>query len=139
MNETLRYTQLGLAVAALLAKEEPLDAGQARQYIEDGSLFSWLGRRYDGEIDLSLYEAADEADVLERFQALSDTVDTERTFGVGSSGLALLAAYCFEVLQEIHYFKKPSRAPRPRRVPVPVPADQHTRAAGDHCHGHWPT
>jgi len=105
MNETLRYTQLGLAVAALLDKEEPLDAGQARQYIEDGSLFSWLGRRYDGEIDLSLYEAADEADVLERFQALSDTVDTERTFGVGSSGLALLAACCFEVLQEIHYFK----------------------------------
>ena len=85
------------------------------------------GRRYDGEIDLSLYEAADEADVLERFQALSDTVDTERTFGVGSSGLALLAAYCFEVLQEIHYFKEPSRTPRPRRVPVPVPADQHTR------------
>jgi hypothetical protein len=56
MNETLRYTQLGLAVAALLDKEEPLDAGQAQQYIEDGSLFSWLGRRYDGEIDLSLYE-----------------------------------------------------------------------------------
>src|SRR5947207_10426935 len=116
MNETLRYTQLGLAVAALLDKEEPLDAGQARQYIEDGSLFSWLGRRYDGEIDLSLYEA----DVLERFQALSDTVDTERAFGGGSSGLALLAAYCFEVLQEIHYFKEPSRAPRPRRVPVLV-------------------
>jgi hypothetical protein len=107
MNVTLRYTQLGLAVAALLDKEEPLDAGQAQQYIEDGSLFSWLGRRYDGEIDLSLYEAADQADVLERFQALSDTVDTERTFGIESSGLALLAAYCFEVLQEIHYFKEP--------------------------------
>src|SRR5439155_1494162 len=107
MNVTLRYTQLGLAVAALLDKEEPLDAGQAQQYIEDGSLFSWLGRRYDGEIDLSLYEAVDQADVLERFQALSDTVDTERTFGIESSGLALLAAYCFEVLQEIHYLKEP--------------------------------
>lgn len=117
MNETLRYTQLGLAVAALLDKEEPLDAGQARQYIEDGSLFSWLGRRYDGEIDLSLYEAADEADVLERFQALSDTVDTERTFGVGSSGLALLAAYCFEVLQEIHYFNASITASACRRGP----------------------
>ena len=43
MDVTLRYTQLGLAVAALLDKEEPLDAGQAQQYIEDGSLFSWLG------------------------------------------------------------------------------------------------
>jgi hypothetical protein len=108
MNVTLRYTQLGLVVAALLDKEEPLDAGQAQQYIEDGSLFSWLGRRYDGEIDLSRYDAADQADVLERFQALSDTVDTERTFGIEDNGLALLAAYCFEVLQEIHYFKSPS-------------------------------
>ena len=90
MNVTLRYTQLGLAVAALLDKAEPLDAGQAQQYIEDGSLCSWLGQRYDGEIDLSLYEADDQADVLERFQALSDTVDTERTFGIESSGLALL-------------------------------------------------
>ena len=33
MNVTLRYTQLGLAVAALLDKAEPLDAGQAQQYI----------------------------------------------------------------------------------------------------------
>jgi len=48
-----------------------------------------------------------QADVLERFRALSDTVDTERTFGIESSGLALLAAYCFEVLQEIHYLKEP--------------------------------
>jgi hypothetical protein len=107
MNVTLRYTQLGLAVAALLDKAEPLDAGQAQQYIEDGSLFSWLSRRYDGEIDLSLYEADDQADVLERFRALSDTVDTERTFGIESSGLALLVAYCFEVLQETHYLKEP--------------------------------
>ena len=108
MNVTLRYTQLGLAVAALLEKEEPLDIGRAQQYIQDGSLFSWLSRRYDGEIDLSLYENADQADVLERFQALSDTVDTERTFGIESNGLALLAAYCFQVLQEIHYFKGPA-------------------------------
>jgi hypothetical protein len=108
MNVTLRYTQLGLVIASLLDKEEPLDAGQAQQYIEDRSLFSWLGRRYDGEIDLSLYGAGDQADVLERFQALSDTVDTGRTFGIERNGLALLAAYCFEVLQEIHYFKEPS-------------------------------
>jgi hypothetical protein len=104
MNVTLRYTQLGLAVAALLDKHEPLDARQAQQYIKDGSLFTWLGRRYDGAIDLSLYEAADQADVLERFQALSDTVDTERTFGIEGNGLALLAAWCFEVLQQMHYF-----------------------------------
>ena len=47
MNATLRYTQLGFAITALLDKQEPLDADQARQYVEDGSLFTWLGRRYD--------------------------------------------------------------------------------------------
>jgi hypothetical protein len=31
MNPTLRYTQLGFAVTALMDKQEPLDASQARQ------------------------------------------------------------------------------------------------------------
>jgi hypothetical protein len=104
MNATLRYTQLGFAISALLDKQEPLDADQARQYVEDGSLFTWLGRRYDGEIDLSLYEATDQEEVLERFRAVSDTTDSRRNFGIESNGLALLAAWCFEVLQEMHYF-----------------------------------
>jgi hypothetical protein len=72
MNPTLRYTQLGFAISSLIDGEEPLYPGQARQYIEDGSLFTWLGRRYDGAINLSLYEAADRADVLERFRSISE-------------------------------------------------------------------
>jgi hypothetical protein len=40
VNATLRYTQLGFAVAALLDKQEPLDADQARQYVDDGSLLN---------------------------------------------------------------------------------------------------
>jgi hypothetical protein len=104
MNPTLRYTQLGFAVASLLDKEESLDAEQAHEYIRDGSLFEWLGRRYDGEIDLSLFEAADREDVLERFQTLSEVADTQRKFGIERNGLALLAAWCFEVLQQMHYF-----------------------------------
>jgi hypothetical protein len=103
MNPTLRYTQLGFTVASLIDGEEPLDPGQAREYIEDGSLFTWLGRRYDGAIDLSLYEDADQADVLDRFQRILDTTDTRRAFGVENNGLVLLAALCFEVLQQMHY------------------------------------
>jgi hypothetical protein len=106
MNPTLRYTQLGFAVAALMDQEEPLDAGQARQYVEDGSLFTWLGRRYDGEVDLSLFGDADREDVLERFRAVSDTTDSRRNFGIENNGLALLAAWCFEVLQEMHYLEQ---------------------------------
>lgn len=103
MNPALRYTQLGFAVAALLDREEPLTAEQAHDYVRDGSLFGWLGRRYDGEIDLSLFEAADREAVLERFRALADATDARRDFGIERNGLALLAAWCFEVLQEMHY------------------------------------
>lgn len=106
MNATLRYTQLGFAVTSLMDSEELLDVDQARQYVEDGSLFTWLGRRYDGEIDLSLYEDADREDVLERFRAVSDTTDSRRNFGIERNGLALLAAWCFEILQEMHYFEQ---------------------------------
>lgn len=103
MNPTLRYTQLGFTVAVLLDKEEPLTIEETHQYVQDGPLFAWLGRRYDGEIDLSLFEAADQDEVLERFRALSDTTDSRRKFGIESNGLALLAAWCFEVLQQMHY------------------------------------
>jgi hypothetical protein len=103
MDPTLRYTQLGFAVASLMDGERPFSAAEARRYIEDGSLFAWLRRRYDGAIDLSPYEAADEADVLERFRAISETAGSRRKFGVEHNGLALLAAYCFEVLQQLHF------------------------------------
>lgn len=103
MNPTLRYTHLGFAVAALVDKEEPLGADQAHQYVKDGSLFDWLSRRYDGEIDLSLFEAADREDVLSRFRTLSEVADTRRKFGIENNGLALLAAWCFETLQQMHY------------------------------------
>ena len=49
-----------------------------------------LRRRYDGEADLSLYEEADEAEVLDRFQRIQDTTDSRRKFGVERNGLALL-------------------------------------------------
>jgi len=103
MNPTLRYTHLGFAVTALLDREEPLAAEEAHQYVEDGSLFAWLSRRYDGEIDLSIFEAADRDDVLGRFRALAEVADSRRKFGIERNGLALLAAWCFEVLQQMHY------------------------------------
>jgi len=103
MDATLRYTQLGFALASLLDNGEELDTEQAHQYVKDGSLFTWLRRPFDGDLDLSLYEATDEADVLERFLAILETTDSRRKFGVEHNGLALLAAWCFEVLQQMHY------------------------------------
>jgi len=50
--------------------------------------------------------AADREDVLERFRAESDTTDSRRNFGIENNGLAMLAAWCFEVLQEMHHFEQ---------------------------------
>ena len=58
---------------------------------------------YDGDIDLSLLEAADQEEVLERFRAVSrPDRQPAQLRDPQSNGLALLAAWCFEVLQEMH-------------------------------------
>ena len=37
------------------------------------------------------------------FASLKDTVDSARKFGVRHHGIALLVAYCLEVLQHLHF------------------------------------
>jgi hypothetical protein len=103
VDATLRYTLLGFGVTALLDKGEALDIDDTRKHVEDGSLFGWLKQKFGDGIDLSLCRGAGQADVLERFGSLANTTDSRRKFGVEHNGLALLAAYCFEVLQQMHY------------------------------------
>lgn len=99
---TLRYTLLGIEFVALLDRGETLDIDETREHLEDGSLFAWLKSRFGEDLGLSLYGAADQAEVLDRFASLANAVDARRKFGVERNGLALLAAYCFEMLQEMH-------------------------------------
>ena len=103
MDATLRYTQLGFAVSALLDKGEKLGYEETVEHIANGTLFGWLKDRFGDTIDLSLYGAPDWSAVLARFSAFADAVDSRRKFGAGRNGLALLAAYCFAGLQEIVY------------------------------------
>jgi hypothetical protein len=102
MDATLRYTWLGFQVTALLDEGDVLDIDDTRKHALDETLFSWLKDRFGGRIDLSLYEAADRAEVSERFASLANAVDSRRKFGVERNGLALLGAYSFEMVQELH-------------------------------------
>lgn len=100
MNATLRYTQLGFALTALLDRNEAADCSETGKHIEDGTLFAWLEERYGSGIDLSLYGEKDEREILELFASLEDGADSARKFGVRHNGLALLVAYCFEGMQQ---------------------------------------
>jgi hypothetical protein len=101
VDATLRYTQLGFALTALLDRNEGADPSETGKRIQDGTLFAWLAERF--AVDLSLYGEEDEREVLELFASLEDAADSARKFGVRHNGLALLVAYCFEGLQQLHF------------------------------------
>jgi hypothetical protein len=102
VHPTLRYTWLGFQVNALLDNGDSLEIDETRKHAEEETLFSWLKDRFGDRIDLSLYEDADRAEVSDRFAALANAVDSRRKFGVEHNGLALIAAWCFEMLQEMN-------------------------------------
>lgn len=102
MDATLRYTLLGFGVNALLDRGESLDIDETRKHAGEESLLGWLKDRFGQDIDLSPYEAADKAEVSERFASLANAVDSRRKFGVERNGLALISAWCFEMVQEMN-------------------------------------
>jgi hypothetical protein len=105
MDDTLRYAVLGFAVNKLLDRGDVLDLEDTRDHIDAGSLFDWLKDKFGGDMErsMSIYQDADVAAVLERFRAFVNFPGLDSRFGVEHNGLALVAAYCFAGLQEIHY------------------------------------
>jgi hypothetical protein len=102
MDATLRYTQLGFGLISLLDKGEVLDFDATHKHLEAGSLFTWLKDQFGDRLALSFYADNDKEAVLELFSSLANVADSRRKFGVERNGLALLAAYCFEALQQMH-------------------------------------
>jgi len=102
MNETFKFTHLGFLLNALLDRGSALDIDDTRKHIDDGSLFNWLTETFGNDIDLSLYRPDDEATVLGLFESVANAANSRRKFGVERNGLALLVAYCFEGLQQLH-------------------------------------
>jgi hypothetical protein len=88
------------------------------EHSHGSQLFAWLTERFG--IDLSLYgEEEEEREVRELFASLKDTVDSARNFGVRHNGIALLVAYCFEGLQQLH-FRQQDRGEPPGAVARPT-------------------
>jgi hypothetical protein len=79
-----------------------LDIDDTRKHAEEETLFSWLKDRFGDRIRRGLYEDADRVQVSESLASIANAADSRRKFGVERNGLALIAAWCFEELQEMH-------------------------------------
>lgn len=90
-------------MTALLDQGRVLDTDDARKHALDETLFGWLKEQFGENIQLGLYRDDERAEVSERLASLAIAVDSRRKFGVERNGLALLAAYCFEMVQELHF------------------------------------
>jgi hypothetical protein len=103
MRLTTRYSLLAFNLNALLDQGVSMPIDEVRELIDDGSLLDRLEKRFGGEphyFDISLLDADEERRaVLRVFSALADNVDEKRKFGLTRNGLALLLAYCIEVMQ----------------------------------------
>lgn len=96
MDATLRYTHLAFQALTRLDQGEDLDLDETRKNAEDGTLFALLD---SSGVDVSLYYGTVRDEMSERFASLANATGT-RDLGVTRSGLALIVAYCLEMIQQ---------------------------------------
>lgn len=99
MQPHLRFTALFWALGSLVDEGKTEDVAKVQAAIADGTLFTYLEQTYP-DADISLLSPDARANILKFFQALSETVDHRRKFGIEHNGLMLLLAYAVEGIQQ---------------------------------------
>lgn len=98
MDEILRFTQLAFKALALVDQGYSLDIDETRQHAAEGTLLDWLEEEFPGRIDFVLYTNADKTELSDRFALLAKQPAAD--LGVEHNGLALVAGYSLEAIQE---------------------------------------
>lgn len=99
MTPHVRYTALIWALLPLIDEGAVLDLATTYEAIETGTLFEVLTSEYRDAFALtaSLLAAEDRAEIVARFSEMPGG----REFSVSTNGLALLIAYCTEMIQQV--------------------------------------
>lgn len=76
---------------------------EVEEHIEKGDVFEWLGKRFEGHIDLSIYR--DRSSAQEITAGLQDLLggyrgSERRKWGVEHNGICLLIAWVNELVQQ---------------------------------------
>ena len=80
-------------------KYSDLSYDQVAKEIENGTIFHFLRSHLKDDIDLSIFDASKEAELLAEWRDMLIAVSVRRKFGVENNGLCLLLAYCIEGIQ----------------------------------------
>jgi hypothetical protein len=98
---TLLILQLNQLVDRELHKGVTVE--EAEHHIDVGDLFEWLGRKFEGEIDLSIYRDRPSAgEITDGLQAILGAYRgrERRKWGVENNGICLLIAWVNELVQQ---------------------------------------
>jgi hypothetical protein len=96
---TLTFLGFYLNGAMDSGRYDDLEIDEVRQEIEAGTIFPFLKARLGTDIDLSILQPADQAELVAEWQDLLLAVDERRKLGVKRRGLTLLVAYLLEGIQ----------------------------------------
>ncbi|MGE8131194.1 hypothetical protein ACQKQD_29860 [Methylobacterium sp. NPDC080182] len=77
-------------------QHDAVTVDDVRQAVRTGTIFSDLRMQLGIDGDLSLMDAATEAELLTEWQDMEITVDLVRAFGIERRGLSLLMAFLIE-------------------------------------------
>jgi hypothetical protein len=97
----LTYLIIGLNRLVDHGYHDGVTISEVENHIERGDVLAWLGRKFAGEIDLSIYGPASEHEIT---QGLQDILGgyrglERRKWGIEHNGLCLLIAWVTELVQ----------------------------------------
>jgi len=78
---------------------DDLGIDEVKTEIEAGTIFAFLRARLGADLDLSILNERDEAELLAEWQDLLAAVNERRKMGIERRGLTLLVAYLLEGIQ----------------------------------------
>lgn len=69
--------------------------------IERGDIFDWLGKKFEGNIDLSIFDGSLKEEIIKGWRDILGGYGgrERRKFGIENSGICLLASWTNELIQ----------------------------------------
>jgi hypothetical protein len=95
----LTVTAFELNAAIDTGKHNDVSVDDVKRAIQGGAVFDFLEQQLGTDIDLSLLDHDDRAELTREWLDLADAVDEKRKMGVRRNGLCLLVAYVLEGIQ----------------------------------------
>ena len=99
MKYPVKYTYLAFYLNSIADNGGFIELAVMKSKIKEKSVFKFLKKKFDKELDISLYTEKELGEFEDYFYNLYSIIDEDRKLGVTKNGICLLVAYCIEALQ----------------------------------------